>query len=327
MSDVVNEAAGKLAKESAADIFLFNGELNRKYVLQFLDEIHNYKSSKNIILLLVTDGGDPDAAYKIARYIQDHYEKFTLLVPGICKSAGTLIAVGANEIAFSPYGELGPIDIQTYKEDNVAQRHSGLTITEGLDSLIAKAIAKHTDAFIRILEGTRGVVSFHTAAEASADLIKGLMQPIFAQIDPFDVGDKARAMRIADDYGKRLNARTKNLKPRALASLTRTYPSHSFVIDKSEAEILFENVRDLTESERDLVKSIGPEARHESRKLGPPICSCLAQAPQSTKENSDATTNARGNSKGDGRDTEGSVKTPISPANKPRGRRRKQANA
>ncbi len=35
--------------------------------------------------------------------------RVTLWVIGPCKSAGTLVAIGAHEIAFAPHGELGPL--------------------------------------------------------------------------------------------------------------------------------------------------------------------------------------------------------------------------
>jgi ClpP class serine protease len=40
-------------------------------------------------------------------------------VSGYCKSAGTLIALGANELAFGEHGELGPLDVQIAKRDEV----------------------------------------------------------------------------------------------------------------------------------------------------------------------------------------------------------------
>ncbi|MGL6436316.1 SDH family Clp fold serine proteinase [Aeromonas caviae] len=64
--------------------------------------------SKDVILVLVTPGGDPDAGFRIGRALNHHYEKVTILIPDICKSAGTLIAVAANELIIGDLGELGP---------------------------------------------------------------------------------------------------------------------------------------------------------------------------------------------------------------------------
>lgn len=251
--DPIASAAKAVSEESDSDVFLYNGTIKRGADLAVIQEMYRAKRQKYAILILVTSGGDPHAAYKIARYAQNHYEAYTVLVPGMCKSAGTLIAVGANCIAFASYGELGPIDIQTIKTDNLAERQSGLTITESINHLTKSALLMHGGVFAAIMNDTDAVISFKTAAEAASELVTGLYTPIFSQIDPMEVGEKARSMRIASDYGKRLNARSQNLESEALNNLTRTYPSHSFVIDMQEAGSLFSNIRPLTEHEQTLV--------------------------------------------------------------------------
>ena len=58
-------------------------------------------------------------------------------------------------------------------------------------------------------------------------------------------------MMIAHDYGERLS--TDNVKPEALNQLVAGYPSHSFVIDRKEAETLFRRVRRPTDEEKALI--------------------------------------------------------------------------
>ena len=48
---------------------------------------------QTILLILVTEGGNPDAAFRIARTLQCMYEHFYCAISGFCKSAGTLIAL------------------------------------------------------------------------------------------------------------------------------------------------------------------------------------------------------------------------------------------
>lgn len=92
------------------DVFLYNGDIERGQDLRFLEFVAEQKRNDDLLLILVTRGGNPDAAYKIGKYIQGRYEQFSCLIPGLCKSAGTLLAIAANELAFSPYGELGFVD-------------------------------------------------------------------------------------------------------------------------------------------------------------------------------------------------------------------------
>ncbi len=63
---------------------------------------------ENVFFILCTYGGHPNCAYKIARRLQTKYKKFYLYVAGYCKSAGTLIAVGSDEIVMRDSAEFGP---------------------------------------------------------------------------------------------------------------------------------------------------------------------------------------------------------------------------
>ncbi|MBO9377876.1 hypothetical protein GG804_13970 [Sphingomonas histidinilytica] len=112
-----------------------------------------------------------------------------------------------------------------------------------------------------ILASSGGIISFNSAAKVASDLVTGIFSPIFSKIDPYDVGQKARSMRIANDYGERLARVGANLKGDALDILTRGYPSHSFVIDMEEAKELFNNVRVLSDREIELVDALGAPAR------------------------------------------------------------------
>ena len=107
--------------------------------MQFAEFVAKEKKSDHVMLILCTPGGDPDAAYKMGRYIQSKYKSYQLFVPGYCKSAGTLLAIAAEEIIFSPYGKLGPLDIQMTKIDNLAGLESGLNISEAFLTLEKRA--------------------------------------------------------------------------------------------------------------------------------------------------------------------------------------------
>ncbi len=64
---------------------------------------------------MVTEGGDADPAYRIARCLQDHYDRFSLFVSGYCKSAGTLVALGAHELQMKAYEAFEHFLLETKK--------------------------------------------------------------------------------------------------------------------------------------------------------------------------------------------------------------------
>ena len=250
-----------------ADIILYNGGIFRPCDEHLIRECISRGEKgrrKNVILILVTGGGDPDAAYRIARCLQRHYENFSVYVSGLCKSAGTLIAVGASELIISDHGELGPLDIQMAKQDEFFGSQSGLTVSTALEALESRAFQAVERMFVEIEANTGGILSVQTATDLASKTVVGLYGPIAGQIDPMHLGEAARALLIADTYGNRLNRRTGNLaSPAALNQLYTQYPSHGFVIDREEASTLFRNVREPDEDELALVEALGAMGRRQ----------------------------------------------------------------
>jgi hypothetical protein len=88
--DPVAALAIRISEERDADIVLHNGPIERGADLRFMKLIKRSKIRSNVILILITQGGNADAAYRIARCLQKNYQKFSVFVSGFCKSAGTL---------------------------------------------------------------------------------------------------------------------------------------------------------------------------------------------------------------------------------------------
>lgn len=245
------------------DCFLYNGTIWRGYDLSFMEFVLENKGEKHeeVMLILSTHGGEPSAAYKIGRYLQFKYSNVEIFLPGPCKSAGTLLAISANKLIFSPYGELGPLDIQIVKTDKIVGFESGLNIDVAFKTLEERATAMFHNLALEIIAGSKGVISYQTASHSASQIISSLFGPIFSRIDPEEVGSRARALQICTDYGRRLNSRFLNLRddPNALGVLSGQYPSHDFVIDIHDAKLLFHRVREASDSERELIKSIDTE--------------------------------------------------------------------
>ena len=135
----VTALADEIAAANECDVLLLNGEIHPLAGRQFIKTLASRPHAKNVLLLLVTPGGDPDAAFKIGRALQNGYSRVTIFVPGWCKSAGTLIALSAHELVIADEGELGPLDIQIAKSDEIMELGSGLTVDAAMKSLEATA--------------------------------------------------------------------------------------------------------------------------------------------------------------------------------------------
>ena len=122
----------------SSDILFCNSGIERDLDEDIIRMSQNRRRRKNVALILVTEGGSPDCAYRIARTLQCLYTKVYFIVSGYCKSAGTLLALGAHELIFGHHGELGPLDIQMAKKDELIDSESGLTVMTALRRFMKK---------------------------------------------------------------------------------------------------------------------------------------------------------------------------------------------
>ena len=285
-------AATVFADARDTDVLLYTGDIERGYDDKLLDMLMGMRRRTNVLLLLCSHGGSPDAAYRIARGLQESYSKFTVLLAGRCKSAGTLLVVGAHEVVMTNHAELGPLDIQLGKKDELFETDSGLTVLNALTELESKAFELFEKTFLRIKFRSGGLVTFKTATHIATELAKGIVSPIMAQIDPMHVGEVSRALKIGKDYGTRLSRISENLQEGSLDRLVEEYPSHSFVIDRREAEELFVVVRDLNPEEEALLQTHPIRASIRIPNSDDPILMFLSEARKEAENDTSNTQDA-----------------------------------
>ena len=244
--------------EKESDLYLYSGALDDEHSSEFISTIMDKGNRrKNVSVFLTTYGGNAHSAFRMTRCLQKFYSQIRLLVTGECKSAGTLVAIGSHEIAFGNWGELGPLDIQLTKPDEVLPISSGLDTIRAYDSIQRRALDFFETNMIQLVRQSGGSISTKMSCDVSCQLAMGLFQPIMAQIDPYRLAEVERLMHIAEEYGNRL--KTDNVEQHALNWLIRGYSSHGFVIDKKEAvdKKFFKKIDDLTEDEFKLSKILG----------------------------------------------------------------------
>lgn len=258
--DQITLAANAVAEKLDSDVFLYNSEIVRPLDEKLIEATRKRERRKNVCVFLVTEGGDPDAAYRVARCFQTRWQKFICVVPGYCKSAGALILTGAHELVIDDAGELGPLDIQLTKKDELSETESSLTVMSALDALREKSFSAFEHFFLTATKKSGNRVTFKTAAEFGVKLTVGLFNPIFQQIDPIHVGEASRAQAISHSYGLRLSFFGRNISADSLKTLVSGYPSHGFVIDRAEALALFRAVREPNTEEQHLIGLLADKA-------------------------------------------------------------------
>lgn len=247
--------ANEIAEATDADVLLYNGPIQRgldSIVIDMCGESFQPRSSA--LLILVTEGGNPDAAFRIARCLQQRYDSYSVFITGWCKSAGTIIALGASELIVSDHGEMGPLDVQLSRKDELFETQSGLTVTSAMATLHNQAFSAFEKFMLDIKLRAGSSITTHTAMEIASGLATGLLSGVYAQIDPMHIGESGRANRVGKQYGEMLIAKSQNSTPANLEKLISAYSSHAFVIDRREAGELFDKVRGPNAPEIELAR-------------------------------------------------------------------------
>lgn len=213
----------------------------------------DFPRGNTLELLLHSDGGEPDVAYRLMKFFRRRYGKVNALVPLKAKSAATLMCMGADRIYMGEFSELGPVDIQI---SDPLQR--GAEYFSPLDEF--KSMEFMRDYAVEILDFFTGLflqrsgMSVKDAMHETIPCITGLMQPLYVQVDPLEMGEHRRSMAIGEEYATRLLALTRN--PHAakiVEQLVWKYPSHSFAIDYEEAKGLKLPVEPMNRAEENIL--------------------------------------------------------------------------
>jgi hypothetical protein len=255
------------------DLIAYWGGLRRPHDDRMIAQCGARRLRKHCILWIATRGGDPNVAYRIARCLQRVYRtqdsdpatkgSVTVFVNSICKSAGTLLALGADRLVMSGEAELGPIDIQLRKPEEVGEQTSGLTPIQALMFLRTHSGELFEHYFRKLRFDEELAFSTKMAADIATNLTVGLLGSIYGQIDPMRVAEVDRLLKIAAEYGERIGK--SNLKDGALTRLLAQYPSHTFVIDSKEAGEIFKVVEEPSAHLRIVADHWGTFADYSAR--------------------------------------------------------------
>jgi len=184
-----------------------------------------------VSLFLYTSGGDMLAPIRIVKLIRNHCKNFEVLVPYKAHSAGTLVALGADEIVMGKLGELSPVDPSTghpFNPQNPGNPQRRLEVSvEDLNSyfLFAKERAGVKD-------------------DQMVEVYKQLVE----KMHPLSIGNAYRAFRMSKMLTERLlrlhmdKNKDKEKIEKIVKEITGDITIHAYPIDVCDAKELGLNV-------------------------------------------------------------------------------------
>jgi serine dehydrogenase proteinase len=241
IGDIESKTGSRLISFLTSDRPGFVAQMARDVVPLFFNHLRQLSkgSTDRLDVLIFTGGGDTLTGFALARLIREFASFVRVLVPGSCYSAGTLFALGADEIYMTRSGTLSPIDP---------------TITTALNPVAAGALPSaglQPGQLVPVsVESVRGFKAL-AAEDWSHDvkngdeLIAEAFKVLADKVHPLALGDVFRrrqqiellAQTLLKTYHKNDDERINFIVSR----LTRELGSHDYPIYRSEALELLQN--------------------------------------------------------------------------------------
>jgi hypothetical protein len=143
--DILVYASDSSKARQGAPVAIDNSDL-----LPVTDQITNL-SGDALDVLLETGGGSGETTEDIIRLLYNKYKSVAFIIPGMAKSAGTIMVMAGDEILMDSSSSLGPIDAQIQQDGKVFSAEAFL---KGLESIKAEAAITNSlnRAYIPILQ-------------------------------------------------------------------------------------------------------------------------------------------------------------------------------
>lgn len=200
----------------ATDIFPFLYE----HLLEF-DHV------EAIDLFVYTAGGDSIAGWGLVNLLREFCDRLNVVVPFRALSCGTLIALGGDEIVMGRGGQLSPLDPSVsspYNPPAPGQQPAGRL------SLLPVSV-EDLMAYLRLARDE--------GKSQGEEAMASVMNILSNKVHPLSLGAAYRAREQGATLASRLmeqHEKDKNKIDRIVEFLTKTLPSHNYLIGKREAQ-------------------------------------------------------------------------------------------
>lgn len=232
-----------------------NAAISTDAIPFFHDFLSEIGPTEKIDLLLYTAGGDTLAAFGICRLLREYCKRLGVLIPFRCHSAGTLIALGADEVVMTRGGTLSPIDPSVAGPLNPA-----VEIAPGQRQIVPLSV-ETVAGFMDLVKKDWGI---------EGDGLSHAFRVLAEKVHPLALGNVYRARQQIELLARTLLAEVRKDGKEKIAKIVSTFArdlgSHDFPVTRSTArEILGGQVaqddHDLEELIRQLYADFAAELR------------------------------------------------------------------
>jgi len=195
------------------------------------EHIESIGKTEKISLFLYTRGGNMMTPIRIVKLIRSHTKTFEIMIPFLAQSAGTLLALGADNIVMGKLGELSPVDPKTGHPFNPRNPDNPKQVLE--------VSVEDLNSYFMLAKEMAGVKD-----EQMFEVFKQLVD----KMHPLSLGNIYRAFRMAKILTERLleihmdKKKDEEKIKKIVNDLTGDICIHGYPITRDEAEKLGLNI-------------------------------------------------------------------------------------
>jgi len=179
-----------------------------------------------------------------------------VLVSRWAKSGATFLCLGANTIYMGQNAELGPLDTQLSDPRGSRFRKSALNAFKSLEYLRQYLLETLDQVVLTLM--SHGGMDIPYAIEQARPLVADIVSPLYAQVNPHELGEARRHLAVGEEYSKLVMKRysyrnhSESSINRIVEKLVWDFPSHTYIVDVEAAKAIGLNAKPLDEATDDL---------------------------------------------------------------------------
>ena len=226
-----------IQQQLGGPLFIIWGVLSTDLVEACVEFVDTQPRPDKMNVLIDTFGGSPDIAFSSAVTLRGHCNRIAVHIARKAKSAGSLFCLGGDEIVMHTGAELGPLDMQV-TDPRVSTEWISALSGKGALNAVATFLHDEFDLFSKQFIYRAGT-NIADACSYAIQIMTSIARPLFEQVNPLELGKFGNSLLVNQMYAKELLKRAgveDRTAHKIAESLVVNYPSHTFVIDKVEAE-------------------------------------------------------------------------------------------